>query len=465
MKSNCVGFLLCGALLLNPSSFRSNVAVAQNRRLTGGIFGQVGGQQNAPEKSQPKSHPILTTPALASRVQKSLVIITTQDSHGDAVALGSGFFLTPELVATNLHVLKRSSQAIVKSALDRIPHPVKDVAAFSLIHDVCVLYVPGAAGTPISVSGSPVHIGDEILVAGNPEGLEATVSKGIVSAIRSEGHLIQIDAPISPGSSGGPVVNQRGEVVGLAVSSLVSGQNLNFAVPAHYLADETIDNVVSVAIAGHLALTDREMDGFNGRVRSYSEKNVKYRFDSKTGKFVELPAVLVSVERLTEAGEVEEIDHFDHGTQDRKTEFFYSDKGLIAKRIRVRGSGQPEVKNYSVPEAIQAQIARIHYDETQAVGKDTDQDFHLIKYDPQGNLIELNSPNSREKELYQNDENGRIKEVLVYRSDELVSKSRATYVTNEYGDWTKCTGLRANLKADGSEFRPFTDIYRELTYY
>ena len=139
----------------------------KNRRLAGGIFGQVVGQQNAPEKSQPKSHPILTTPALASRVQKSLVIITTQDSHGDAVALGSGFFLTPELVATNLHVLKRSSQAIVKSGLDRIPHPVKEVVAFSLIHDVCVLYVPGAAGSPIPVSGSPVHIGDEILVAGN----------------------------------------------------------------------------------------------------------------------------------------------------------------------------------------------------------------------------------------------------------------------------------------------------------
>lgn len=75
---------------------------------------------------------------------------------------------------------------------------------------------------------------------GNPFGLEGTVADGIVSAVRDVsdfGRIIQITAPISPGSSGSPVVNMKGEVVGVATFQLMEGQNLNFAIPSERIAN------------------------------------------------------------------------------------------------------------------------------------------------------------------------------------------------------------------------------------
>jgi len=82
-----------------------------------------------------------------------------------------------------------------------------------------------------------VAVGDEVFVVGNPYGLEGTLSQGIMSGLRSVGpdSLLQITAPISPGSSGGQVLNSQGEVIGVAVATLTDGQNLNFAIPVSYL--------------------------------------------------------------------------------------------------------------------------------------------------------------------------------------------------------------------------------------
>ena len=83
-----------------------------------------------------------------------------------------------------------------------------------------------------------VQVGDSIYVVGNPQGLEGTFSQGIVSSIREVGSdkLLQITAPISPGSSGGPVLNEKGEVIGVSVATFTGGQNLNFAIPSKYLS-------------------------------------------------------------------------------------------------------------------------------------------------------------------------------------------------------------------------------------
>lgn len=79
------------------------------------------------------------------------------------------------------------------------------------------------------------EIGDTVYEVGNPEGLEGTFSQGIISGLRGTDY-IQITAPISPGSSGGPVINQYGEVIGIATSFNKEGQNLNFAIPVAKLA-------------------------------------------------------------------------------------------------------------------------------------------------------------------------------------------------------------------------------------
>jgi tetratricopeptide (TPR) repeat protein len=77
--------------------------------------------------------------------------------------------------------------------------------------------------------------GEDIFVIGNPLGLESTVSSGIVSAVRdipAFGKILQITAPVSPGSSGSPVINSKGEVIGIATFIFTKGQNLNFAIPS-----------------------------------------------------------------------------------------------------------------------------------------------------------------------------------------------------------------------------------------
>lgn len=80
-------------------------------------------------------------------------------------------------------------------------------------------------------------VGDEVYAVGNPLGLEGTFSRGIVSGIRQIGSetLFQITAPISPGSSGGPILDTRGKVIGVAMATFKGGQSLNFAIPVAYL--------------------------------------------------------------------------------------------------------------------------------------------------------------------------------------------------------------------------------------
>ena len=89
---------------------------------------------------------------------------------------------------------------------------------------------------PLTISASEqINVGERIYVLSNPKGLAGTISTGIVSGgIRrsKDTELLQIDAPISPGSSGGAVLNASGEVIGIATASLSGGQNLNFAVPS-----------------------------------------------------------------------------------------------------------------------------------------------------------------------------------------------------------------------------------------
>jgi len=83
-----------------------------------------------------------------------------------------------------------------------------------------------------------MEVGDTVYVAGNPKGLEGTFSQGIVSGIRrvKGNRYLQITAAISEGSSGGPILNESGDVIGIAVATVREGQNLNFAVSGLDLA-------------------------------------------------------------------------------------------------------------------------------------------------------------------------------------------------------------------------------------
>ena len=115
---------------------------------------------------------------------------------------------------------------------------VVEILAASPDYNLALVRVE-ARGLPTLAMGDSdaMRPGDPVVAIGNPLGLEDTVSNGLVSARRKIGGLevLQVSAPIAPGSSGGPLFNERGEVVGVATALLQGGQNLNFGVPIRYL--------------------------------------------------------------------------------------------------------------------------------------------------------------------------------------------------------------------------------------
>jgi S1-C subfamily serine protease len=158
---------------------------------------------------------------------------------GDATTkLGTGFFLHPSgLLITNFHVVESTELVGVRIPGHKDILWARSAKGFDTDNDLAILQVEGRNDEVVVLGDSDhVQVGDPIVVIGNPEGLEQTVSNGLIGGIREIGgkKLFQITAPISEGSSGGPVFNEYGEVTGVVVSSLESGQNLNFAVPINY---------------------------------------------------------------------------------------------------------------------------------------------------------------------------------------------------------------------------------------
>jgi S1-C subfamily serine protease len=229
------------------------------------VLNPIGAWTQAPRPTS-KSSRVLSTKQVVERASHALVLITTRTEQGEDAAQGSGFFIGKNLVATNLHVFKWASRATGKLLADGVDYPISEVVRFDVRNDTCLLLVESAEAIPLAVGESEkATVGDDIIVAGNPRGLEGTFSKGIISCLRRDPDLLQIDTPISPGSSGGPVLNMRGEVIGIASSSLISGQSLNFAVPIDLLP--LVPSVsISIRVAGSLAVTDRERDGLSGLV-------------------------------------------------------------------------------------------------------------------------------------------------------------------------------------------------------
>jgi len=180
----------------------------------------------------------LTISKIAKRYSPSVVTIVALDENDQPLSLGSGFFINKTGdIATNHHVLEGSVKAIIKT-LDgqkgKVIEIIKDDPKLDLL--IARTSIENTASLPFGDSDA-VIIGEDIIAIGNPAGLEGTVSKGIISGIRkTEGiKFIQITAPISPGSSGGPVFNLSGKVIGVATAYLDLGQNLNFAMPVNYL--------------------------------------------------------------------------------------------------------------------------------------------------------------------------------------------------------------------------------------
>lgn len=179
-----------------------------------------------------------TAQEIAKKAFKSTVLLVMEDKNGQPLSLGSGFFVREGEIATNLHVLSGAVSGYAKLVGQEPKYKIEGVTSVDPNRDLVLLKTTGASGKVLPLDDSEaVEVGQPVYAVGNPLGLEGTFSQGIISGIRQIGSdkLLQITAPISPGSSGGPVLSANGEVVGVSLATFREGQNLNFAIPSHYV--------------------------------------------------------------------------------------------------------------------------------------------------------------------------------------------------------------------------------------
>ena len=190
-------------------------------------------------------------PELVRRIKPSAVAIETFDSRGEKLTRGSGFFIETDRIVTNRHVIEGAYRAEVHSSTGAV-YPVRGVLAVDAEGDIALLKidVPANQIRPLSLDKTSPQEGESVVVIGNPLGLEGSVTNGIVSAVRdipTFGRIIQITAPISSGSSGSPVVNMQGQVIGIATLQITGGQSVNFAIPSERISQLQVTTMSSLS--------------------------------------------------------------------------------------------------------------------------------------------------------------------------------------------------------------------------
>lgn len=177
-------------------------------------------------------------PELIRRVKPSVVSVITYNAEGEVALTGSGFFVRPGVVLTNLHVVEGARRVEVRTFEGKgKTYPVAGLKAIDEDGDLALLDVemPAERAPVAETATAAPEEGERIFVIGNPLRLEGSVSDGIVSAVRevpSLGRIVQITAPISHGNSGSPVFNMRGQVIGIVTIRVMNGQNINLALGA-----------------------------------------------------------------------------------------------------------------------------------------------------------------------------------------------------------------------------------------
>jgi serine protease Do len=199
-----------------------------------------------PGKLSPKKKPVVKLPdsprpaaspkslrELVRMAEPAVFLIQTLDQSRNVIGTGTGFFINGQGVAvSNHHVFKGGKFWRIKTR-DGKYHPVTSVISSDPDIDYLVFTVDIEQSPYLPLADELPEKGEDIFVLGNPKGLESTLTRGVVSAFRdihTKNEFIQIDAAISSGSSGSPVMNMQGDVIGIATAKLDACENCNFAV-------------------------------------------------------------------------------------------------------------------------------------------------------------------------------------------------------------------------------------------
>jgi hypothetical protein len=182
----------------------------------------------------------LTTAQVAEKATPSVVVVENINQNGEKAGQGSGYIYSDDgTIITNYHVI-RGAGALNVRLHSGVSYRIDSIGAYDIAHDVAILQVSGASVPPLPTQDVELaKVGDKVVAIGAPLGLESTVSEGIISALREMGgtHIIQTTTSISPGSSGGPLLNEYGKVIGLTTAQMRDGQNLNFVISATHIRE------------------------------------------------------------------------------------------------------------------------------------------------------------------------------------------------------------------------------------
>ena len=174
----------------------------------------------------------------AEKALAATVFLEIVHVNGQPLGFGNGFFVQRDQIATNFHLIAGASRGTAKLVGKPVTYAIEGITASDVDNDLVILKVSDSIVQPLPLGDSDaVQLGDTVYVSGHPKELEGTFSEGIISGRREIGNqtLLQMTAPISPGSSGGPVLNEKGEVIGLSFMTLEDGQSLNRVIPSNYL--------------------------------------------------------------------------------------------------------------------------------------------------------------------------------------------------------------------------------------
>lgn len=188
-------------------------------------------------------NPVTSTPAsveesaqeVFKHLSPSVFVIEVFDAKGSVVATGSGVALGRGEVVTNKHVIEEGTLWKIRHGREAWS---AGIAHLDAARDLCELNAPGLNAPPIPIrASSSLAVGERVYAIGAPEGLELTLSEGVISGLRDYGggRVIQTSAAISPGSSGGGLFDAQGRFIGITTFSVKGGQNLNFALPAEWV--------------------------------------------------------------------------------------------------------------------------------------------------------------------------------------------------------------------------------------
>lgn len=229
---------------------------------------------------------------IIAETEDATFIIYTFDEYGSPSGSGSGFFIDKEGTGiTNYHVLDESVKAILKTKegqiyeIDKVTASDKqwDIVKFSTKHD------PSEKFAYLDFSRRKAENGDRIYNISAPLGLEQTISEGIVSSLRQDSHgeIIQITAPISPGSSGSAILDDNGDVIAVATFGRTGGQNLNFGVS---IDDEKINALTDNTFSKENPLFNKKENFLILNLRAKRSNNIilnalEFKDDATIGYF------------------------------------------------------------------------------------------------------------------------------------------------------------------------------------